>query len=329
MKALVTGGNGFLGTEITRQLLALGHEVVSLSRKDAPHVRALGATTVQGDVADFNTVQGAARGADAVFHVAAKAGIWGDRADFERTNVTGTKAVIEACLREGVKKLVYTSSPSVVAHGGDLSGVDERAPFPTRYIADYPRTKAIAEVLALSANGPHLSTTALRPHLIWGPGDAHILPRLVERAKAGKLKLVGTGASLVDTTYIENAALAHILAERSLGVGSANAGKPYFISNGEPLPVGEIVGRLVEAAGAPRPTKKVPFAIAYAVGAVSEAVYRLLHKSDEPLMTRFLAEELATAHWFDISAAKRDFGYVPAVSIDEGLRRLRASFAGG
>ena len=327
MKALVTGGNGFLGTEICRQLRARGDEVVSLSRRDAPHLRDLGVTVEQGDVAELAVVERAARGADVVFHVAAKAGIWGARADFERSNVAGTKAVVEVCLRQGIAKLVHTSSPSVVASGSDLAGVDERVPYPKHFHADYPRTKAIAEAWVLAANGAKLATTALRPHLIWGPGDNQILPRLVERANKGKLRLVGSGTSLVDTTYIENAALAHLLAERALSVGSANAGKAYFISNGEPLPVGEIVGRLVECAGAPRPTKRVPFALAYAVGAISEAVYRALGKTDEPLMTRFLAEELATAHWFDLSAAKRDFGYEPRVSVDEGLRRLRASFA--
>lgn len=326
MKALVTGGNGFLGTEICRQLRERGDDVVSLSRRDAPHLRELGVTVARGDVADLATVERAASGVDVVFHVAAKAGIWGPPAEFERSNVTGTKVVVEACVRLGIPKLVHTSSPSVVARGVDLSGVDERAPFPSHFIADYPRTKALAEAWVLRANGPGLATVALRPHLIWGPGDAQILPRLVERANNGKLRLVGSGTSLVDTTYIENAALAHLLAERALGPGAACAGRAYFISNDEPMPIGEIVGRLVECAGAPRPTKRVPFRVAYALGAVSELVYRALGRDEEPLMTRFLAEELATAHWFDLSAAKRDLAYAPRVSIEEGLRRLRASF---
>ncbi|MCC6648908.1 MAG: NAD-dependent epimerase/dehydratase family protein [Polyangiaceae bacterium] len=326
MKALVTGGNGFLGTEICRQLRLRGDDVVSLSRRDAPHLRDLGVSVERGDVADLATVERAADGVDVVFHVAAKAGIWGARADFERSNVRGTESVVEACLRRGVPKLVHTSSPSIVARGVDLSGVDERAPIPERFLADYPRTKALAEAWVLRANGPRLATVALRPHLIWGPGDAQILPRLVDRANKGKLRLVGTGESLVDTTYIENAADAHLLAERALAPGAACAGKAYFISNDEPLPAREIIGRLVECAGAPRPTKRIPFAVAHAVGAVSELVYRALGREDEPMMTRFLAEELATAHWFDLSAAKRDLGYRPRVSVDEGLRRLRASF---
>lgn len=328
MKALVTGGNGFLGTALCRMLREEGHEVRSLSRRAAPHLADLGVLSLQGDVADVRRVREAARGVDVVFHVAAKAGIWGRTEDFERSNVQGTKAVLAACREEGVRKLVHTSSPSVVASGADLSGVDESTPYPAHYVADYPRTKAEAEILVLAANGPDLSTTALRPHLIWGPDDPQLTARLVARAKAGKLRLIGSGKQRVDTTYVENAALAHVLAARALGPGSANAGRPYFVSNGEPWPIDEIVAAIVACAGAPPPRGRVPYPVAWLVGAASEVAYRLLSREDEPLMTRFLAEELATAHWFDVGAARRDFGYVPRVSIAEGLVRLRASFGG-
>jgi nucleoside-diphosphate-sugar epimerase len=297
---------------------------------------------VRGDLADPVAVRRAARGCDVVFHVAAKAGVWGPREEYERTNVEGTRHVVEACVAEGVPRLVYTSSPSVAHAGGDLEGVDASHPWPDEraYKADYPRTKARGEKLVRAANGrslaattaaqpaARLATVALRPHLVWGPGDNHLVPRLVARARAGRLRLVGDGRAKVDSTYIDNAVEAHLAAAAALTPDGPLGGNAYFVSNGEPLPVMELVNRILEAAGAPPVTRTVPFPLAYAVGAASEAIYRALGRAEEPLMTRFLAEQLATAHWFDLGPCARDFGWAPRVSIAEGLARLRAHLRG-
>jgi nucleoside-diphosphate-sugar epimerase len=327
MKALVTGANGFLGGAIARALLARGDQVKSLARSDSPVIRALGVETIRGDIGDAKTVRDAAEGCDVVFHVAAKAGVWGPANEYFQTNVVGTENVIEACRTHGITRLVHTSSPSVVFAGGDLRGVDESVPYPTKFLAEYPRTKAMAERAVMAANDAKLATVALRPHLIWGPGDQHLVPRIVARARAGKLRKVGSGAYAVDSTYIDNAADAHIAAADSLAPGAPHAGKAYFISNGEPLDVGVLIDRIVGAAGLPPVTRSVPVKVAYVAGWLSEIVFGAFRIEREPLMTRFVAEQLSTAHYFDIGGAKRDFGWSPKISIDEGMRRLGAWLA--
>ena len=327
MRSLVTGGGGFLGGAIARRLLERGDAVRSFSRGDYPELLAQGVEAHRGDLADLDAVLRAAQGCDAVFHTAAKAEIWGPYTEFCRANVLGTKNVIEACRRHGVARLVYTSTPSVTFAGRDQAGVDESAPYPARFLAHYPKTKAEAERIVLAANSPELATVALRPHLIWGPGDNHLAPKIIERARAGKLRLVGTGGKLVDSVYIDNAADAHVLAadrlrDDSSALGPA-AGKAYFISNGEPRPVADLINGILDAAGLPPVRRTVSPGVAYAVGWMLETVYGALRVKGEPAMTRFVARQLATSHWFDISAARRDLGYRPAVSIEEGMRRLK------
>lgn len=326
MIALVTGGGGFLGSAIVRQLVARGDQVRSLARNHYPELDALGVEQHRGHLADERAVQQAVAGCDVVFHVAAKAGIWGSRRDYYVTNVTGTEMVLAACLKHGVRRLVYTSSPSVVFNGRDQENINESAPYPNTYEAHYPRTKALAERTILGANCSELATVALRPHLIWGPGDNHLVPRIIARGRAGKLRRLGRANKLIDSTYIDNAAEAHLLAADRLAPGSAIAGKAYFISNGEPLPLWDLVNRILAAAGVPAVTRSVPFGLAYAAGWILESLYKLMVRRAEPPMTRFLAHELATAHWFDLTAARRDLGYNPRVSIAEGLERLRQSF---
>lgn len=323
MKALVTGGGGFLGGAIVRMLRARGDEVCSFSRGDYPPLAALGVRQFRGDLGDRDAVIAAARGCDVVFHVAAMAGIWGRYHDFLRANVTGTENVIAACRSNGIGRLVYTSSPSVVFDGSDVEGGDETLPYPPRYQAHYPATKARAERLALAANSAELAVTALRPHLIWGPGDNHLVPRIIARGRAGKLRRIGTRPNLVDTVYVDNAARAHLLAADRLAPGSAVAGRCYFISNGEPLPLWEMVNHILAAADLPPVTRSIPPGLAVTLGGLCEGVWGLLRLHGEPPMTRFVAHELATAHWFDISAARRDFGYVPEISIRDGLQQLR------
>jgi nucleoside-diphosphate-sugar epimerase len=323
MKALVTGGGGFLGGVLVQRLLARGDEVRSYARGAYPQLAAQGVQVIQGDLADLDKLTTAVTGCDVVFHVAAKAGIWGPYREYFQANVVGTQNVLTACRQAGVRRLVYTSSPSVVFDGTDMAGVDESAPYPAHYHAAYPETKARAEQMVLKANGPELATVALRPHLIWGPGDPHLVPRLLDRARSGALRRIGQRNNLVDSVYIDNAADAHLLATDRLAHGSALAGRAYFITNGEPLPLWNLIDQILHAGGLPPTTRSVSPTVAYAAGLVLEGAYALFRLKGEPRMTRFLARELATAHWFDIGAARRDLGYEPAVSIDEGMRRLK------
>lgn len=320
---LVTGGGGFLGGAIVRQLLARGDRVRSLQRSEVPALRALGVDVVRGDLADAQVVHDAAQDCDAIVHVAAKAGVWGSEDSYFRANVLGTRHVLEACRVHGIARLVYTSTPSVVHAGGDVEGVDETAPIATQFDTAYPRTKAQAEALVLAANGPDLATVALRPHLIWGPDDPQLTARILARARAGRLRLVGGGHKLIDSVYIDNAAHAHLLALDRLRPGAACAGKAYFVTQGEPMPQRALIDGILAAADLPPCTRSVPPGLAYVLGAAMELTWRVLGRQDEPLMTRFLARQLATAHWYDISAARRDLGYQPLLTVAQGLERLR------
>ena len=327
MKALVTGGGGFLGKAIVRLLLARGDQVRSFSRSSYPALAELGVEQHSGEIGDPAAVLRAAEGCDMVFHVAAKAGVWGPFEAFYRANVLGTRNVIAACRRHGIRRLVHTSSPSVVFDGTDMQGVDESVPYPAHFEAYYPQTKAAAEQLVLQANDDTLATVALRPHLIWGPEDNHLVPRILERGARGGLRRIGTRACLVDTIYIDNAATAHLQAADRLAIGSVVAGKVYFLAQGEPLPVWEVVNRILAAGGLPPVSRTISPRLAYAAGAALEKVYTLLRLKGEPRMTRFVARELSTAHWFDLGADRRDFGYAPRASFDEGLERLRGWLA--
>jgi nucleoside-diphosphate-sugar epimerase len=326
---MVTGGGGFLGLAIVRQLRARGVAVRSFSRQEHPALRKLAVEQRQGDLANAEQVTAAMTGCDLVFHVAAKPGIWGDYAEYHRVNVTGTENIVAACLRLGVRRLVHTSSPSVVFDGRDLEGVDESAPYPSHFDAHYPHTKALAEQHVLRASDSRLATVALRPHLIWGPGDNHLLPRLAARAKAGQLRRIGRQRKLIDTIYVENAAAAHLLVAEQLTPGSPLAGKPYFISQGEPREVWEMINALLRAAGAPPVQRTIPKSLALALAWSCETFHRLTRNSREPRLTRFVVKELCTAHWFNIGAARRDFGYAPKISIVEGLQRLEVALQGG
>lgn len=327
MQVLVTGGGGFLGGALCRALLSRGVQVRSLSRGRYPELEQAGVDCHSGDLADADAVDRAVAGCDAVFHVAAKAGVWGPYADYHRANVTGTEHVLAACRSHRVSKLIYTSSPSVVYAGQDEAGIDESVAYPARYLTHYPQTKAQAERLVLAANSATLATVALRPHLIWGPGDQHLVPRLVARAKSGRLRRVGDGRNRVDTTYIDNAVQAHLCAWERLCPTAACAGKAYFIANDAPLPLWELIDRMLACAGLPPVKKSISPRAAYAVGAVLETVYRILGRHDEPPMTRFVARQLSTDHWYNLTAAKRDLGYIPNVTVEAGLKQLQAEWA--
>jgi nucleoside-diphosphate-sugar epimerase len=319
---LVTGGGGFLGGAIVRQLRKQNAQVRSLSRQQYPELAELGVEQFQGSLSDPDVVGKAVQGCDLVFHVAAKAGIWGPYDDYYQTNVVGTENILNACRQHAVPRLVYTSSPSVVFNGKDMEGVDESAPYPDHFEAHYPKTKAIAEQKVIAANDASLATVSLRPHLIWGPGDNHLVPRIIAKGKAGQLRKIGKRDNLVDSIYIDNAADAHLQAAEKLYPGSQLAGKVYFISQDEPLSVWELIDRILACGNVPPVRKSIPTGLACCLGSLCELIYGLLRLKSEPRMTRFLARELSTAHWFDISAAKRDFGFHPKVSIEEGLNRL-------
>ncbi len=319
---LVTGAGGFLGGAIARRLVKGGRQVRSFSRGGYPELEPLGVEQIRGDLADPKAVGGAVRGCELVFHVAAKAGIWGDFEDFYQANVKGTHNVLEACRNEGVTRLVHTSSPSVVFDGSDMEGVDESVPYPDHYKAHYPATKAEAEAEVLAANGPELATVALRPHLIWGPRDTHIVPGILARARSGRLRKISGPQKRVDFTYVDNAAEAHLLAAARLEPGSPVAGRAFFVSDDAPVPLWEFIDRVLAAAGLPPVEKTISPRVAYAAGWLLEKVYGTLRLSGEPRLTRFVAEELATSHWFDIGAARRLLGYRPVVEPEEGLRRL-------
>lgn len=325
MRALVTGGGGFLGGAIVRKLLDQGYEVRSYSRGEYPLLTKLGVEAYQGDITDREQLARAAEGCGILFHTAANAGVWGPYSDYERTNVTGTRNVIDVCRAKGVTRLVYTSTPSVAFAGHDQEGLDESTPYPTHYLAHYPKTKAEAERAVLEANDESLQTVALRPHLIWGPGDTQLIPRIIERAKTGRLRIVGKGDTRVDAVYIDNAAHAHCLAGERLDPGAPCAGKAYYITNHEPIAMAELLNRILEAAQLPPLNKHISPQFAYAAGAILEGVYRVMRKKEEPPMTRFVARQLATAHWYDNTAAIHDLHYYPTVTMEEGFQKLADS----
>lgn len=324
MHILVTGGGGFLGQAIVRKLIARGDKVSVINRSAYPELEALGVVCHRGDIADPAAVMAAAAGCEAIFHVAAKAGPGLHAPDFEAANVEGTRNVLTACAEHEIGLLVHTSSPSVVHGGGDIENGDESLPYPDHFHAPYPESKARAERMVLAANGPVLKSCALRPHLIWGPGDNQLVPRLIEKNRAGKLRLPAPEKK-IDTVFISNAADAHLLALDNLtGPGTA-AGQAYFISNGEPLANGEIIARLLAACGETPNIGQVPLRVAMSVAGVVEGLWRLTRRRSDPPLSRFVVEHLATAHWYSLEAARRDLGYAPAISIEEGLKRLAAA----
>ena len=333
--AFVTGAGGFLGKAICQRLCAAGIKVTGFARGHYPELEAMGVEMISGDICDFEAVTHAMAGCDLVFHVASKAGVWGSRESYFAPNVQGCDNLLKACIVQGVDSFVYTSTPSVTFAGEDESGIDERAPYASLFLNYYGESKAIAEQRVTAANATplasgksssrdKLNTVSLRPHLIWGPEDPHLVPRVIARARAGKLKLVGKADKLVDTIYVGNAAYAHILAALTLKLRPQQcAGKCYFLSNDEPITMAAMLNKILACADLAPVDKRVPASVAYLAGALLEGVYGLLGKREEPIMTRFVARQLSTSHYFDISAAKSDLGYRPLVSIDEGMVSLR------
>jgi nucleoside-diphosphate-sugar epimerase len=321
---LVTGASGLLGRAVAREIAAQGHHVRTFQRRES---RLAGVdanlTDELGSITNASDVARAVAGVDAIVHLAAKVSLAGDPADFERVNVDGTLGLLAEARRAGVGKLVFVSSPSVAHSGASIVGDDALPANPAHARGDYARTKARAELVALAADSPELHVVAVRPHLVWGPGDTQLVARVVERARDGRLPLLGHGAALIDTIYIDNAATGIAAALNRVDEVHGNS---YVLTNGEPRPVAELLAGICAAAGVDAPGWRVPAALARAAGSLIESVWRIAPGSDEPPMTRFLAEQLSTAHWFDQRRTRADLQWTPSVILDEGFARLAASY---
>lgn len=319
MKVLVTGGGGFLGRYIVEKLLERGDNVSIFCRGFYPELEDLGAKVIRGDIRDRFVVKDAIKGQQIVFHVASKIDMFGKYKEFYDINVTGTQNVVDGCIKWGIFKLIYTSTASVVFNGIDMKGVDESVPYPDKYLAPYPKTKMLAEKIVSNANGINgLKTTILRPHLICGPRDPSLAPRLIKLAKKGRLPIIGPGDNKLDITYVENVADAHILAADS----PKSAGQIYFISQGEPVVPWALLQDLFSKLNIPPIKRRIPYKLAYVGGAILEFLFKIFRiRSKEPLITRFLASELSKSHYFDISKAKKDIGYEPKLNLEDGLEK--------
>ena len=322
MRALVTGGGGFLGLYVVEQLLAQGDSVRVFSRGRYPSLETMDVDCQQGDLRDKDSVDRAIKDIDCVFHCAAVPGVWGSWDMYHGINTLGTQNVIAACQKHGVQKLVYTSSPSVVFDGKDHVNADESLPYPQSFLCHYPHSKMLAEKSVRAANSQTLATVTLRPHLIWGPRDNHLIPRLISRARSGRLRIVGDGTNMISMSYVENAAAAHVQAVKTLQPDAAHAGRAYFINEAEPVNLWNWINELLGIAGLPPVTKSISEKSATRLGSVLETVWKIFRLGGEPPMTRFVAAQLAGTHSYDISAAQRDFGYTPLVSPAEGMQRI-------
>jgi nucleoside-diphosphate-sugar epimerase len=329
MRVAVTGGGGFVGRYVVEALIARGHEVGSIGRAARPELERLGVRALQADVRDTDALASAFRGCEAVVHAAAKTGVWGPRREFVEANVEGTRSVLEACRRAGVARLVYTSSPSVVFAGRDHVRAGPELGYARRHLCAYSETKAEAEREVLAAHGREgLATCALRPHLVFGPRDPHLVPRLVERARRGRLAVVGDGENEVTLCYAENAAWAHLLALEALEPGAAHAGKAWFVGQEHPVRLWDWIAELLQRLHLPPPRRRVPLPVAYAAGAALEAAHAALGLEREPAMTRFVALQLARSHSYDMEPARRAFGYRERVGDAEAMERLVAWIQG-
>lgn len=319
---LVTGGAGFVGRRLVEMLVDQHVCCSVLGRNSYPELEKLGVQSIICDIADRDGVNKHLQGFKTVFHVAAKAGVWGDWEEYLKTNVIGTENIINACRKNNVSQLIYTSTPSVVFNGEDIEYGDERMPYPDKFLCNYAKSKVLSEKRVLDAAKAGLRACCIRPHLVWGPGDPHLIPRLIERGRKKQLKIVGEGKNQVDISYIDNVAHAHILAAINLASNGQANGKAYFIGDENPVVLWKWINDLFGCLDIKKVEKKVPFRVAYAVGFALEKIYTLFKIVDEPKMTRFIAEQLSKSHFFSHESAQKDFNYVPVVSQAEGMKKL-------
>ncbi|MCI5120285.1 MAG: NAD-dependent epimerase/dehydratase family protein [Candidatus Electrothrix sp. AUS4] len=319
---LVTGGGGFIGLALVQELCRQGRAVRVLGRHRYPAAEAAGAVSLLGDIRNLESVRRAVQGCDTVFHVAAKAGIWGPFHEYYSINVLGTLNVIAACQESGIGNLIYTSTPSVVFDGHDLQGADESLPYSSRPLCAYASTKILAEQQVLRNNSESLRTAAIRPHLVWGPGDTNLIPRLMARGRKQSLRIVGNGKNQVDIAYIDNVVHAHLLAAENLAGQGAAAGQAFFIGQQEPVQLWSWINELFARMEIPTVTSQLGLDAAKSIGWLLEKGYALLGKTQEPKMTRFLAEQLAMSHWFSKKKAETLLGYREKISTEVGMERL-------
>ncbi|HEX5856506.1 MAG TPA: NAD-dependent epimerase/dehydratase family protein [Microbacterium sp.] len=319
MIVLVTGASGFLGRAVAGELVAAGHDVRTLQRRPSG---VDGATDVMGSITNPTDVARAMDGAEGVVHLAAKVSLAGPPQEFHAVNVEGTRWLLDAADRAGASRFVQVSSPSVAYAGSALAGVGAEQASPARARGHYARTKAQAELLALARDSSTMRVVAVRPHLVWGPGDTQLVGRIVDRARRGRLPLLNGGTALIDTTYVDNAATGIAAA---LHRADEAHGGAYVLTNGEPRPVGELLAGICLASGVRPPRWSIPAGLGLAAGSAIERVWAIRPGTDEPPMTRFLAEQLSTAHWFDQRETRRALAWSPSVSIDEGLERLASA----
>ncbi|WP_457972333.1 NAD-dependent epimerase/dehydratase family protein [Arthrobacter sp. D1-17] len=316
MRVLVTGASGLLGGEVARLLVRQGHDVTTFQRRPSG---VDGATDFRGSLTDNERLGQAVEGAEGIIHLAAKVSFTGRTAEFDEVNVKGTRRLLDRARATGVRDVVYVSSPSVANSGAAIAGLGAEPADPERAHGDYSRTKAQAELLALAADAPEFRVAAVRPHIVWGPGDTQLVERVLARASCNRLPLLDSGAALIDTTYVDNAAAAIVAALHRM---EDVHGRALVVSNGEPRPVGELLAGICAAGGVPAPSWSVPGAVARVAGAMVEKLWTWAGRKEEPPMTRFLAEQLSTAHWFDQRETRELLDWTPALSIDEGLARL-------
>ena len=321
MRVLVTGATSLLGRSLVERLVGRGDEVSVLQR----HPSGLAVTEYLGDIADQYVVAASVTGADAVVHLAARVAVTGPWEAFEAVNVHGTQNIVEAARAASVHRFVQISSPSVAYHGESLIGAPAGPADPVRARGRYAQSKAQAELVALAANSTDMAVVAIRPHLVWGPGDTQLVGRIVDRARAGRLATVGSGAALIDTTYVDNAADALVAA---LDHAPDLGGRAFVVTNGEPRPVRELLNRIVRAAGLGPARMRVPYQAARGGGFVAERIWERRGSGEDPPMTSFLAEQLGTAHWFDQRETRAALGWEPKVKLAEGFEKLQAWFEG-
>ncbi len=321
-RALVTGGGGFVGKVIVRMLTENGVVCRVIGRNRYPDIEQLGVECLVGDISDPDVMVNAAEDVDTVFHVAAMAGIWGSWKNYYKTNVLGTENVIYGCRINNVPRLIYTSTPSVVFDKQDIIRGDESLPYAAKFLCNYAKSKVLAEKLVLTANNASLLTCAIRPHLIWGPEDPHLIPRLIESGREKKLKIVGSGKNMVDITYVDNVAYAHLLAAHNLSISQTAAGNAYFIGQDQPVVLWDWINSLFSKLKIPEVTCSISYPAAYMLGNLLEFVYHLCRMKKEPKMTRFLAQQLSKSHYFSHKNARKDLGYRPVVTTEEGLEKL-------
>lgn len=321
MRITVTGASGLLGSSVARALIAAGHEVTTLQRRPSG---VAGARDVTGSVTDPSAVTEALSGAEAVVHLAAKVSMMGDPKDFEAVNIGGTRTLVEAAQTAGLPRLIHISSPSVAHTGESIIGEGAGPASPEHARGEYARTKAAGELIALAADSADFRVLVLRPHLMWGVGDAQLTERVIDRARSGRMPVLGSGAALVDTLFVDNAVEAIVAA---LDAVDATHGEALVVTNGQPRPIGELMSRIAVAGGASEPRLRIPVAPALAAGSVVEKVWDLGDHDDEPPLTRFLAEQLSTAHWFDQRRTHEVLGWRPRVSVEEGLEILARHYS--